>query len=167
MSEPVVLTMGVSGCGKTTISLLLAERTRWPFVDADEMHPIANIEKMKSGIPLTDEDRWPWLEQVAAWIAERYAAGEPGVVACSALKRAYRDLLRQADPDLRVVYLEGERDLLEKRLARRHGHFFPRQLLEAQLADLEEPTADEIPIVVSIGQSPEEAVESILAALGR
>ena len=167
MSEPVVLTMGVSGCGKTTISLLLAERTGWPFLDADEMHPIANVEKMKSGIPLTDEDRWPWLEKVAAWIAERYAAGEPGVVACSALKRAYRHLLREADPDLRLVYLFGERELLEKRLAHRHGHFFPRQLLDAQLTDLEEPTPDENPIVVSIRQSPEEAMELILAALGR
>ncbi len=167
MGKPVVVVMGVSGCGKTTIGSLLSARTGWPFIDADVLHPIASLEKMRAGIPLTDEDRWPWLEEVAESIGEYGALGEPAVVACSALKRSYRDLLREADPDLRIVHLSGERELLEKRLAHRHGHFFPRQLLESQLAAYEPPTPDENPIVVSIGLSPGEAVDTIMGALDR
>ncbi len=124
-----VLVMGVSGCGKTTVGRLLATRLDWPFLDADDLHPPANVAKMAAGIPLTDADRAPWLAMVAAWMAERRAAGEPGVVACSALKRAYRDTLRASDPDLRLVFLEGERELLAERLTHRHGHFFPQRLL--------------------------------------
>ena len=160
-----VLVMGVSGCGKTTVGRLLATRLDWPFLDADDLHPPANVAKMASGIPLTDADRAPWLGMVAAWIAERRAAGEPGVVACSALKRAYRDTLRAADPELRLVFLEGERELLAERLAHRHGHFFPQRLLTAQLEDLEEPTPDENPIAVPIGLKPDEIVDEIVAQL--
>jgi gluconokinase len=165
-TRPVVLIMGVSGCGKTTIGTLLGHRTGWPFMDADDLHPASNVAKMQRGIPLTDEDRWPWLDKVAAWISQRVRAGEPGVVACSALKRRYRDVLRRADPSLRVAYLRGSRAILAERLANRRGHFFPRQLLDAQLRDIEEPGPDEQPIIVLIGQSANHTVDEIQAGLG-
>ena len=157
--------MGVSGSGKTTIGRLLAQRTGWPFLDADGLHPPANVAKMRGGIPLTDSDRRPWLEAVAAWVADRRAAGQPAIVGCSALKRAYRELLRQAAPDLRVVYLQGDRELLERRLVRRQGHFFPAHLLDAQLDDLEEPAPDEHPITVPIGGSEADTVDAIVKRL--
>lgn len=167
MSEPVVLVMGVSGCGKSTVGSLLAQLAGWPFLDADVLHSPANVAKMRSGHPLTDEDRRPWLERVADWIGEHAAAGAPGVVACSALTRAYRDVLRRDDPDLRIVYLSGPRELLVQRLADRDGHFFPESLLDSQLELLEPPGPDEHPIVVQIGQSPADVVDTILRALGR
>jgi carbohydrate kinase (thermoresistant glucokinase family) len=159
--------MGVSGCGKSTVGRLLAQRAGWPFLDADDMHSTESIAKMAAGTPLTDADRGPWLAQVAAWIAERRAAGESGVVACSALKRAYRDVLRQADPDLRLVYLESDISTITARLAARVGHFFPPSLLTAQFADLDEPGPDEHPIIVPIGQTPMAEVDDVLAALVR
>jgi gluconokinase len=157
--------MGASGCGKTTIGMVLAARTGWRFIDADALHPPANLAKMSAGIPLTDADRWPWLRIVADWIAERRARGAAGIVGCSALKRSYRDVLREADPDLKLVYLHGDRTLLLARITARRGHFFPAGLLEAQLADLQVPTPDEHPITIPIGQSPDEAVDAILRAL--
>jgi len=166
VGEPVVLVMGVSGSGKTTVGETLAERTGWPFVDADLLHPQSNIDKMEAGIPLTDADRFPWLELVADWIGRQHEAGLPGVVACSALRRAYRDVLRKADPSLRIVYLQASRDLLVQRLRERKGHFFPRILLDSQLATLEEPGPDENAISVSIGQSLTSTVDTILAGLG-
>lgn len=166
MGESVVLVMGVSGSGKTTIGEAIAERTGWPFMDADLLHPQANIDKMEAGVPLTDADRFPWLELVADWIGRQHEAGLPGVVACSALRRAYRDVLREADPSLRIVYLRASRDLLVQRLRERKGHFFPRVLLDSQLATLEEPGTDENAVSVSIGQSVDKTVDSILAALG-
>jgi gluconokinase len=165
VGHPVVLVMGVSGSGKTTVGRLLAKRAGWPFLDADELHSSASIAKMGAGIPLTDADRGPWLDRVASWIAERHAAGEPGVVACSALKRPYRDRLRRAEPNLRLVYLRSDRDVLVDRLAHRHGHFFAPMLLSAQLADLDEPGPDEHSITVDIGQSPDDEVGAVLAAL--
>ncbi len=159
--------MGVSGCGKSTVGRLVAERTGWPFLDADDLHSADNIAKMATGTPLIDADRVPWLAQVAAWIAERRAAGESAVVACSALKRSYRDRLRQADPELRIVYLQSERGIISARLAQRVGHFFPPRLLDAQFADLDEPGPDEDPITVPIGQTPSAEVEDVLAALDR
>jgi carbohydrate kinase (thermoresistant glucokinase family) len=162
-----VLVMGVSGSGKTTVGEQLAGLTGSPWLDADTLHSPANIGKMAGGTPLTDADRWPWLDQVAGWIADRRRAGEPGVVGCSALKRAYRDRLRAADPQLRVVYLETDRDTLIDRLEHRRGHFFPRALLEGQLADLEPPGPDEDPIIVPSGQSPEATVAAVVAELGR
>jgi len=157
--------MGVSGCGKTTVGRNLAERTGWPFLDADELHSRESVARMAAGIPLTDADRWPWLDRVAAWIADRHAVGEPGVVACSALKRIYRDRLRAADPNLRLVYLQADREQIAGRLNRRDGHFFPPILAWAQFDDLEEPGSDENVITIPIGQTPGEQVSSVLAAL--
>lgn len=157
--------MGVSGSGKTTVGRLLAARTGWPFLDADDLHSPQATAKMAAGIPLTDEDRWPWLERVAAWITARRVAGEPGVVACSSLKRAYRDLLRAADPHLRFAYLRADREVIAARLVGRRHPFFPPTLLDAQFAALEEPAEDEHPVTVSLGQSPGDEVETILRGL--
>jgi len=161
----VVVLMGVSGSGKSTVGAALAQRLVWPFLDADSLHSPASVAAMASGIPLTDADRAPWLEKVASWIADRRSVGESGIVACSALKRAYRDLLRQADPALRLVYLAGDRERLEARLTQRRGHFFPAALLDAQLADLEEPGPDEDARVVHIGGSVADTVEAVARAL--
>ena len=161
----MVLIMGVSGSGKSTIGRMLAKRAGWGFVDADMLHPPENIRKMQAGIPLSDDDRWPWLRDVAKWIEERHKAGEPGIVACSALRRAYRELLRSADPGLRIVYLEGDREQLVRRLKRRFGHFFPSILLDSQLHTLEPPDSSEGAITVHIGRTPAETVELVLAAV--
>src|SRR4051794_3004492 len=127
---PIVLIMGVSGSGKTTVGALLAGRLSWQYAEADDFHPPANVAKMAAGHPLTDEDRWPWLTEIAEWIDERRAAGEPGVVTCSALKRRYRDFLRNDRPETRVVYLHGTPELIGSRMIARHGHFFRAVLLE-------------------------------------
>jgi gluconokinase len=159
--------MGVSGSGKSTIAAMLAYRLNWIFEEGDWFHPPSNIEKMHHGVPLTDEDRWPWLEGIAAWIDATRRAGNHGTVACSALKRAYRDILVGERPDVRIVYLKGERDLIARRLAARNGHFMPPALLDSQFATLEEPQPDEHPIVVSIGAHPREVVEQIVKKLGK
>jgi gluconokinase len=163
---PIVLVMGVSGSGKTTVGALLAGQLSWTYAEADDFHPPANVAKMAAGHPLTDEDRWPWLAAIGAWIDERRASGEPGVVTCSALKRGYRDFLRQGRPETRVVYLHGSRELIMSRLVARHGHFFRAELLDTQFADLEEPAADEDIIVVSVDGTPPEIVDRIIAELG-
>lgn len=157
--------MGVSASGKTTLGRLLADRMGWPFLDADDVHSPEAIAQMAAGIPLTDTDRWPWLGRVAAWIADRRATGEPAVVACSALKRAYRDRLREADPTLRLVYLRATREQIAQRLAHRTGHFFPPILAWAQFDALEEPGPDEHPIIVPMEQTPDEGVDTIVARL--
>ncbi len=153
--------MGVSGSGKTTVGQRLASRTGWSFLDADDLHSAEAIERMAAGTPLTDADRWPWLDRVAGWIAARHRQTEPGIVACSALKRAYREHLRRAHPDLRFAYLAATPEQIGERLARRR-HFFPPMLAAAQFADLEEPTPDEEPIIVPLGQSPDAEVDAIL-----
>ncbi len=135
----VVVVMGVSGSGKTTVASLLAGRLGWEFEDGDDFHPAANVEKMQSGSPLTDEDRWPWLAAIAAWIDKVRAEGRHGVVTCSGLKRAYRDVLVGGRPDVRLVYLKGDRELIGRRMAARHGHFMPTSLLDSQFRTLEEP----------------------------
>src|SRR5438105_2165796 len=129
----VIVVMGVSGAGKSTIAAMLAVRLGWTYEDADWFHPLANVEKMHSGRPLTDEDRWPWLEAVAAWIDATRRAGRHGVIACSALKRAYRDVLIRGRPDVRLVYLKAERNLIARRISLREGHhFMPALLLDSQ-----------------------------------
>ncbi len=160
-----VIIMGVSGCGKSTIGALLASRLRWEFEDADWLHPAANVDKMHNGIPLTDEDRWPWLAAIAAWIDRSLHSGGGAVVACSALKRRYRDVLIGDRPDVRLVYLKGDEALIARRIATRHEHFMPRSLLHSQFEALEEPGPDENPIIVSIEPQPREIVAKILSAL--
>lgn len=162
----VVVVMGVSGSGKTTIAALLAGRLQWEFADGDWFHPAANVDKMHSGVALTDEDRRPWLQAIAAWIDETRRAGRHGVVACSALKRRYRDVLIGARPDVRLVYLKGDEPLIARRIAARHGHFMPAALLHSQFEALEEPAPDEKPIVVSIDARPGDIVARIAAELG-
>jgi gluconokinase len=161
-----VVVMGVSGAGKSTVGRLIAARLDCPFRDADSFHPKANIEKMASGLPLTDEDRWPWLRAIAAWIGEHRVAGTTCVVTCSALKRAYRDLVTDNQhADVRLVYLKGDIDLIEARLKARTGHFMPPALLRSQFDALEEPRADERAIMVPIDRPPEaiagEAIEAL------
>jgi gluconokinase len=162
----VIVLMGVAGSGKSTVGPLLAEMLGWPFRDADQFHPAANIAKMSAGVPLTDADRWPWLDAIAAWIDERRSAGAPGIVSCSALKRAYRRRILGAREGVRLVYLEGEEPLIAARLARRKGHFMPAALLRSQLDALEEPEPDERAIVVSIDATPAEIAAAIVAGLG-
>ncbi|MGI9169405.1 MAG: gluconokinase [Caulobacteraceae bacterium] len=163
---PVLVVMGVSGSGKTTVARPLAERLGWPFKEGDECHPPANIAKMESGLPLDDADRAPWLAAIAAWIDARAAAGEAGVVTCSALKRAYRDRLTDGRPQVRIVYLRGSRALIADRVASRTHHFMPPSLLDSQFADLQEPRPDERPIVIDIARPVADQVQAVVAALG-
>ncbi len=164
--DPAVLViMGVSGSGKTTIAVLLAGRLHWELADADSFHSAANLQKMRSGTPLTDEDRWPWLHAIAAWIDETRRSGRRGIVTCSALKRSYRDILVGERQDVRLVYLRGDAQLIGQRLARRRGHFMPAALLQSQFDALEEPGPDENPIVVSVAAEPEAIAALVLAGL--
>ena len=160
-----VIVMGVSGSGKSTVGSLLAARLRWRFEDGDGFHPLTNIDKMHRGIPLTDEDRWPWLGAIAAWIDQTRRAGGHGIVACSALKRRYRDVLVGDGSDVRLVYLKGGETLIARRIAARHGHFMPASLLHSQFSALEEPGPEEDPITVSIEPPPHEIVARILEVL--
>jgi gluconokinase len=160
----IVIVFGVSGAGKTTIGKLLAEELGWRFSEADDFHPRANIEKMHSGHPLTDEDRWPWLERLLEQIMRSLAAKENVVLACSALKRAYRERLRVSD-DVKFVFLRGDYALIERQLRRRRGHFMNPALVQSQFADLEEPEPDEDAITIELGWTPEELVEEIKAKL--
>ena len=161
----VIIVMGVSGSGKSTVGTLLAQRLHWEFADADWFHPASNVDKMHKGIPLTDEDRWPWLRAIAAWIDKVRCADGHGVVACSALKRSYRDVLIGDRADVRLVYLKGDKALIARRIATRHEHFMPPSLLDSQFAALEEPGVDEMPITVSIESHPREIVNRISIAL--
>jgi gluconokinase len=161
----IVIVFGVSGTGKTTIGKLLAEELGWQFYEADDFHPRANIEKMRSGHPLTDEDRWPWLELLREQITRSLAAKENAVLACSALKRAYRKRLRVSD-DVKFVFLRGDYALVERQLRRRRGHFMNLALLQSQFAGLEEPQPDEDVLTIDLGRTPEELVEEIKAKLG-
>ncbi|HEV2778151.1 MAG TPA: gluconokinase [Actinophytocola sp.] len=161
--NPVVVVMGVSGSGKTTIGRALAERLGVPYAEADEFHPRSNIDKMSAGRPLTDADRWPWLRAIASWIRS-----QPGgaVVTCSALKRAYRDHLHAAAPDrVRFLHLSGDRDLIAARLSARSAHFMPASLLDSQLADLEPLSPDEPGLTLDISAPPATLVTAALQAL--
>ena len=161
----IVVVMGVAGSGKTSIGSALAQALGWGFAEGDTFHSAANVAKMAAGTPLTDDDRRPWLDAIAAWIRQQVTAGRSAVVACSALKRRYRDRLREAWPSLRVVYLQGDRAVLESRLGARTSHFFPKRLLESQLADLEPPAPDESPIIVDIADPPATLVSTAASAL--
>lgn len=163
-APPVLIVMGVAGTGKTTVGAMLAGRLHWLYAEADDFHPAANVEKMAAGTPLTDADREPWLAAIGRWIDERAAAGEPGVVTCSGLKRAYRDRLRQGRPQVRMVFLQGSRELIARRLAARHGHFMRAEMLDSQFADLEPPEPDEGVTEVSVEPPPNEIVDAILRA---
>ena len=156
-----VVVMGVSGSGKSSVAALLAKRFGWKFAEADAFHSPANVEKMRGGIPLTDEDRRPWLDDIAAWIDRSRAAGEHCVVACSALRRAYRERLAAGHHDVRFVYLRGDYDVIASRLAGRSGHYMPVSLLASQFRTLEEPAADEDALVLSIDKPVEDLVEEI------
>jgi carbohydrate kinase (thermoresistant glucokinase family) len=161
----VVVVMGVSGSGKTTVAKLLAEASGWQFQEGDTLHPPENVEKMSAGIPLTDADRLPWLHKIAETIDGWRARRESGVITCSALKRSYRDIIIGDRPNVRLVYLKGSHDLIRQRMAARHGHFMPPTLLDSQFSTLEEPLPDENAIVVDIGGEPDEIIGEIAKRL--
>ncbi len=161
-----IVIMGVAGAGKTTVANRLAERLGCELADADEFHPQANIAKMAAGIPLQDEDRWPWLNAIAAWIRTRADAGRTAVVTCSALKRAYRDVLRGASPGVVFVHLSGAPELIAERIRSRRGHFMPPALLASQLATLEPLAPGEPGLTVDVARSPDELVEQVITTLG-
>jgi len=160
-----IIVMGVSGSGKSTIASLLAIRLGWTYEDGDWFHPAKNVAKMHAGHPLQDEDRWPWLRAIAAAIADARRQNKRMVIACSALKRKYRDVLVNGARDVRIVYLKGSREQIELRISLRHGHFMSPSLLDSQFDTLEEPQADEQPIIVSIDAHPKQIVERIIAQL--
>jgi gluconokinase len=161
----IAVVMGVSGSGKTTVARGLARKEGWILLEGDAFHPPANIAKMKAGTPLTDADRWPWLRAIAARQDELRAAGQSAAVACSALKRAYRNILIGNRPDTVLVYLRGSKTLIAERMKARKDHFMPPTLLDSQFATLEEPGSDEHPIVVDIGGSAESVTEEAIRQL--
>jgi gluconokinase len=163
MNRSVYVVMGVTGCGKSTIGAALAERLGVDFVEGDAYHPVENVKRMASGIALTDEDRAGWLHALANRIRAARAADTGLVLACSALKRSYRDILRSAAPELQFVFLDAPRSLLEERLAARRGHFMPASLLDSQLAALEKPASDEHAWTCDIASRPQEIVDDIVA----
>ncbi len=165
MAPSVLIVMGVSGCGKTTVAEKLAARLQWQFAEADTFHPTANVEKMRAGTPLTDEDRAPWLDAIAMWIDTMRSEGKRCVVTCSALKRAYRQRLANGHGDVRLVYLQGAYDLIASRLAARRHEYMPPTLLRSQFDTLEEPGAEENPLVLSIAQPADEIVRQVVANL--
>ena len=162
----IVIVAGVSGSGKSTVGALLAGRLGWPFTDGDLLHPDANIAKMARGEPLTDEDRMPWLRAVGESMDQRIAAGQAAILACSALKRRYRDLLLADRPAARIAFLQIDRDVAARRLAGRHGHFFDPDLLDSQFADLEPPAPDETAVLlVPVQDQPQVTADEIVRRL--
>ena len=150
----IVVLMGVAGSGKTTVGELLARQLGWEWLEGDSVHPKANVDKMSAGTPLTDADRWPWLNAIAAVMDRWRMQGRSGVVACSALRHAYRNILVGEREDVRLVYLEGDRSLIEARVIARRAHFMPVALLDSQFATLEPPAADEQALIVPIDAAP-------------
>lgn len=167
MEEPdLVVVMGVSGSGKTTVARGIAASMHWPFAEGDDFHPAANIEKMRAGVPLTDDDRWPWLRLVGAWLTEKESARRSAVLTCSALRRAYRDVLREGRPHVRFCHVTVPRRLVEDRMEHRSGHYMPSALLPSQLATLEPLEGDEPGVVVDGGGTEGEVLAAALGALG-
>jgi ribose 5-phosphate isomerase A len=165
-TPPILVIMGVSGAGKTTVAEELAARLGWPFKEGDALHPEANIVKMHLGMPLTDTDRQPWLERVAAWIDGQRARKEPGIVSCSALKKSYRQVIIGDRPEVRLVYLRGGRNLIAEHLAGRHGHFMPAGLLQSQIDTLEEPDPSEDPLIIATDAPAAQLADEIIRLLG-
>ncbi len=166
--EPLILVvMGVSGSGKTTIAILLATALGFQFQEGDDLHPAANIAKMANGIPLTDTDRLPWLHRIAGVIDGWRGSGESGVLTCSALRERYRDIIIGGRPDVTLVYLKGSYEVIRRRMIARHGHFMPPDLLGSQFADLEEPAPGPRTVVVDVAGTPSDIVTEILRQLGR
>ena len=161
----VLVVMGVSGSGKSTVAALIAEKLGWIFVDGDSFHTSEHVAKMHAGHALDDEDRAPWLARIAVWIRHRLEAGESGVLVCSALRRAYRDVLTGGNPRVRVVFLDGNQALIAGRLVARQGHFMSPRLLDSQFATLEPPGPDEHPITVGITEPPERIADRVVAQL--
>ena len=160
-----LIVMGVSGSGKSTIAAALGERLGWRFEDGDSFHPASNVEKMKAGHPLTDEDRWPWLNAIADEIERVCRSGQHVIIACSALKHTYRDVLLRGRDDVRFVFLKGTKELIAERLAHRKGHFMPPGLLTSQFNTLEAPEASEHVITVSIDETVEAIVDGVVRQL--
>jgi ribose 5-phosphate isomerase A len=165
-NPPILVIMGVSGSGKSTIAEDLAARLGWSFREGDALHPEANVAKMHAGIPLTDADRQPWLERVAAWVDSQRAKKQPGIITCSALKRSYRQIIIGDRPEARLVYLRGGREVIAHHLAGRNGHFMPATLLQSQIDTLEEPGPDEDPLTVDVGPPASQVADRIIRLLG-
>lgn len=162
-TAPVLVFMGVASTGKSTVAAMLSGRLGWAFEEGDDLHPEANVAKMAAGHALNDDDRWPWLDRIAEWIDERIAAGEPGIVTCSALKRSYRDVLRR--DAVTFVHFAGERQLILDRMLRRQGHFMPPTLLDSQFATLEPLGPDERSIEIDISLTPQQQAAEIATRL--
>ena len=163
-SQPVLVVMGVSGSGKSTVAAILAGQLGWDLEEGDDLHPIENVEKMSAGTPLTDEDRQPWLETISTWIVEHVMADVPGIITCSALKRRYRDILRERN--VVFVYLSGSKELIGRRLSARLDHYMPPSLLDSQVEALEPPEPDERAVIIDAGRSPAEEAAEVVKILG-
>ena len=161
----IILVAGVAGSGKTTVGKLLADRLGCEFEDGDLLHPAANLAKMEAGIPLTDADRWPWLHIIQGWMDQRISAGQTAVLACSALHRRYRAALLDGRPDVRMAFLQISREVAAARLARRHGHFFPAQLLDSQFRALQPPGPDEHVLIIDANQQADDMAAEIASRL--
>lgn len=161
-----LVVMGVAGSGKTTVAQILADRLGWPYAEADEFHPQANIDKMSAGTPLTDDDRWPWLQAIRDWLTEQTRAGRSAIVTCSALKVAYRDVLREAEGRVRFVHLDGTIEQIGERMSGRQGHFMPPSLLPSQFETLQRLGEDEDGVVIPVAISPQSVADAALRELG-
>ena len=164
-AAPAFVVMGVSGCGKTTLANALAARLGFEMIEGDSLHPSENVEKMRAGVPLDDSDRAPWLDRIGELLRARGAASQPVIVTCSALKRAYRDRLRAARPDLALVYLDGSRALIGARVAARRHEYMPASLLDSQFAALEPPGKDEPAVVIDAALTPQAQVQTAVDVL--
>lgn len=166
MAVSTLIVMGVSGCGKSTIASRLAQLLNWEFVEGDEFHPPSNIQKMANAIPLTDDDRWPWLDHIAGYLQKRLEENKPVILACSALKEKYRERLSaHLKPRPLFIYLKGSQERIAKQLSQRKGHYMPLSLLQSQFEALEEPAAKSNAIIIEIDEHPDRMIERILAML--